>query len=58
MAEGNAPSRSAFPGIITAAIGPPAFKLETAVLSMCISLVVHRPVTHAIVALTEPEKYG
>ena len=43
--------------MVAAAIGPPAFKLETVVPFMCISFVVHRPVTHAIVALTEPEKY-
>ena len=50
------PSRSAFTGLITAVLRSPTFKLETAVLSMCICLVVHRPVTHAIVAVTEPEK--
>ena len=53
------PSRSALTGKITAVIGPPTFKLETAVLSMCLTLVVHpRGVTYAIVAVTEPEKYS
>ena len=50
------PSRSAFAGNIVAVIIPPTLKLEIAVLSMCISLVVHRLVTHATVALGEPEK--
>ena len=51
------PSRSAFAGTVAAVIGPPTFKLETAVLFMCINLVVHpRAVPYAIVALSEPEK--
>ena len=35
------PKRSAFTGLITAVIITPTFKLETAVLFMCIPLVVH-----------------
>ena len=54
------PSRSALTGKITAVIGPPTFKLETAVLSMCLLTSVVHPgrVAYAIVAVTEPEKYS